>query len=665
MKMIIKLIIPIMVSILSFTVGFADCAESYAESNDDMIQAEKNLNEERNELIIQYKENCLSKDLLDVKISSKLTHKDKLRSNIEIVSLDKDIKPEDAISELRKDEHVLYVEENIKLNLHAVPNDPMYSAQWGLKKIMAEEGWALASSAKKTVVVAVIDSGVDMNHPDLKNRIASGGYNFILNNSYINDINGHGTEVSGVIAAETNNNAGIAGVAGNLDIKILPLITADFRGNSFLTDLLEAIDYAIEENVDVINISMGGTEPSNIEKAAIQEAIKNGIVVVASAGNSGKSTYEYPASYDNVISVGSISESNIRSDFSNYNDKLDLVAPGESIYTCEKGGNYDECAGTSFSAPMVSGVAAILKAIDNTLSPSQIENIIETSAIDQGSAGKDNDYGYGVLNLYNAVKKVADITAEIPVTGINLDKESIRLTVGDKETLRVTISPSNASNQAISWASDNPSVASVDSNGVVTAIGAGNAIITVITADGGKTATCNVIIAGNNILLSEVPASVVLTAGGTQRLSICAEPADAKISYKTSNSKVATVTSAGLITAKKQGNATITVTGKKAGYNSQKKSISITVNAKKEIKKIIVEPKSLKLKIGENAVLKTTGIYNDGTEEDITSQVTYNYCNKKAFTIEDGMIIAKSAGSVRIYVKYGKLSKSVMIKVSN
>jgi len=660
MGIIVKLIIPVVISVLSIM----GCFAAYGESLDDLIQNEKNINNERNEIIIQYKENFMYKDLLDAKISSKLVHKEKLRSNIEVVSVDKDVKLEDVINELRMDEHVLNVEENKKLKLHSAPNDPMYSMQWGLEEIMAEEGWSLASSAKKTVVVAVIDSGIDVNHPDLKNRIASGGYNFILNNSNVYDINGHGTEVSGVIAAETNNKAGIAGVAGNLEIKILPLQTAYYNGYSDLVNIIKAIDYAIKENVDVINLSMGSTESSEIEKDAIQEAIDSGIVVVASAGNDGISSYEYPASYDNVISVGSISKNSTWSKFSNYNNKLDVVAPGEDIYTCERGGKYISCSGTSFSAPMVSGVAAILKAIDSSLTPNEIDNIIKTSAIDQGPTGRDNYYGYGTINLYNAVKKITDNSTEIAVSDVTLNKESISLAIGDKETLTATISPSNASNQTVSWASDNPSVASVDSNGVVTALSAGSATITVTTADGGKTATCSVTITGNDILLLEVPTSVTLTVGDTRQLSIYAEPADTKISYKTSNSKVATVSSTGLITAKRQGSATITVTGTKAGYTSKAASISITVNAQKKIKKIVVEPESLNLKIGEKAVLKVTGIYNDGTEEDITNQVTYSISKETVCTMEDGIIIAKGAGTARIYVKFNKKCKSIKVKVT-
>ena len=151
-------------------------------------------------------------------------------------------------------------------------------------------------------------------------------------------------------------------------------------------------------------------------------------------------------------------------------------------------------AGTSFSAPMVSAVAAILKSIDSTLTPSQIESILTSTAVDYGTSGRDNYYGYGVLNFYNAVNKVNQSSA---VTRVSLSTSIANLTVGSSTALTCNVFPSTAINQTVSWASDNTDVATVDSTGLVTAITPGEATITVTTADGGYTASAAVEVYGD------------------------------------------------------------------------------------------------------------------------------------------------------------------------
>lgn len=235
---------------------------------------------------------------------------------------------------------------------------------------------------------------------------------------------------------------------------------------------------------------MGNEEYSPSENDAIQRAVDAGIVVVASAGNKESSSYLYPASYENVISVGSISSDNQISYFSNHNNKVDVVAPGENIYTCKKYGQYQYIDGTSFSAPFVSGIAAVLKAIDPDLSPLEIEEIIENSATDRGTVGRDNYYGYGVVNFYQAVSQA--IPSIVPVSSISLDRLELDLEIGDSQQLNASIFPANASNKNISWLSDSTSVAVVNNNGLVTAVGEGTANIMVISADGGKNASCTV-----------------------------------------------------------------------------------------------------------------------------------------------------------------------------
>lgn len=354
------------------------------------------------------------------------------------------------LEELRADERVLFAEKNVKRKLlhddfnklkdnyaHETlffPNDPYYNLQWGLNSLRVPGAWSALPADLTPVTVAVIDTGIKTNpyHEDLQSRIAPGGFNFIFNDSYVYDYNGHGTSVSGIIAAATNNNMGIAGVAGPVDVQILPLQAGFTDGTFYLDDIIEAIYYAISKDVDVINLSLGGEYYSAIEADAIQSAVEKGITVVASAGNDGNDSYTYPASYENVISVGSISKEEQRSFFSNYNDRVDLVAPGEDILTTGLGyfTKYEYITGTSAAAPLVSGIVSLLKAVEPALSPSEIFDLMQNNALDLGRPGRDNEYGYGIVNSLQAVKallppETVSLTMEIAGQGTTVPARGV------------------------------------------------------------------------------------------------------------------------------------------------------------------------------------------------------------------------------------------------
>ena len=205
----------------------------------------------------------------------------------------------------------------------------------------------------------------------------------------------------GVIAAEAGNGQGISGVAGPFEISIFPIKVLGSSGTGSTSSIIKALEYAIAKKVDVINLSLGGTNSSAIENEVIQRAVRAGIVIVAAAGNNalkGNSIY-YPASYENVISVGAVDENNSRSSFSNYNQYVDLVAPGERILTTFPNQSYNKDGGTSFSAPIVSGTVAMMKALKPQLSPSEIEDLLKMTAQDFGAPGYDSFYGHGVLDI--------------------------------------------------------------------------------------------------------------------------------------------------------------------------------------------------------------------------------------------------------------------------
>ncbi|SHJ57396.1 S8 family serine peptidase [Paramaledivibacter caminithermalis] len=350
--------------------------------------------------------------------------------NIDIVSIDEKEDVEEVIEELNKSEYIEGVEEDVRRSFFYMPNDLEYDLQWGLgnPNINIAKAWQLienVGAGNNEVVVAVIDSGINSSHEDLVNRIDFDGYNFRSNDYNIEDFHGHGTAVAGIIAAQTDNNIGIAGVVGKFDANILPL-----KVGEWVSEEIAAINYAIEKKVDVINISMGGEMYIATENLAIQRAVDSGIVVVAAAGNEAQEGNKalYPASYENVISVGSMNELEDVSWFSNYNPYVDLVAPGEGIYSTDRNGKYAYFNGTSFSTPFVAGVCALLKTIDKSLTPKEIEDILFSTATDKGEYGRDDYYGYGIVNPVEAVKTLVGIHEEeyqefSPKIDVPLDKK--------------------------------------------------------------------------------------------------------------------------------------------------------------------------------------------------------------------------------------------------
>lgn len=459
------------------------------------IEYENSLIEmKENQIIIKFRNtnNSLNENTVLEKYSlDKETVKD-LAHNTKVIDSRDNGKVEDLIKKLENEPSVEYVERNYIYKTQTAPNDTYYRNLWHLNNINAEGAWDRINEKSDEVLVAVIDSGIDYNHKDLVNRIAPGGYNFLYNNSSLQDHNGHGTFVSGIIAAEYNNNYGITGLAGGANIKILPLIVSNYQGVSCSTDVIKAIDYCISKNVDVINMSLGGSNYSLALFESIQRAINAGIVVVASSGNSALegNPIMYPASYDGVLSVGSTDRYNKRSNFSNYNRYVDLVAPGEGVYSSYPSNSFCYMSGTSNSAPMVAATAALLKSVDPKLSVNDISRILTETAKDLGSQGKDYYYGNGLLNMEEAIKRVA----KIDVTSVSLDKINLTADIANQNKelkLKANVLPYNATDNKILWKSGDLRVATVASNGLITPLAVGMTTITAITNNGQFKASCN------------------------------------------------------------------------------------------------------------------------------------------------------------------------------
>ena len=236
------------------------------------------------------------------------------------------------------------------------PNDPDYDRQWALPHIQAETAWKEADDLD-SVTVAVIDTGVCMSHEDLVDRVLDNGYDFVDNDDDPEDVFGHGCSVAGIIAANIDNGIGIAGFAPNSSI--LPVRVLGPGGSGSMADVAAGIVYAADEGADIINLSLGSMVGSQVTKDAVDHAVAKGVTVIASAGNSGGELPGFPARYENVVAVGAIDPNGGRSSFSNKGG--DIWAPGRDVHTTYLDNSYKALNGTSFSAPYVAAMAAVLE----------------------------------------------------------------------------------------------------------------------------------------------------------------------------------------------------------------------------------------------------------------------------------------------------------------
>ncbi len=316
-----------------------------------------------------------------------------------------------------------YIEPNYKVELFSVPDDAMYSQQWHHSVISSQDAWDLEIYGDG-VNIAVIDSGC-YEHSDISDNLLD-GYNYLDDNYDLTDSIGHGTHVSGIIAAEMNS-YGVVGLANNA--KIIPLKCFENEEDTVVTDVIKAIYAAVDVyDCRIINMSWGVSAYSRILNDAIDYADRNGVIMIAAAGNDGTSALHYPAAFDSVIGVGSISKNKTISSFSQHNSSVFAVAPGEYILSLGTNGNYAQMEGTSQATPMVTALAALLMGIDNDLSTDELKNCIMNTSEDLGSSGYDYYYGYGLINAGEAVRYILS-DENYYISNINSDNGTINFGV--------------------------------------------------------------------------------------------------------------------------------------------------------------------------------------------------------------------------------------------
>jgi hypothetical protein len=316
----------------------------------------------------------------------------------------------ELLAQLRANPLVEYAGPNYIAHIAGTPNDPAWWRQWNMRQINMPGAWDISTGSD--MIIAVIDTGVDLTHPDLAAKLVA-GYNFINNNDSPQDDHGHGTHVAGIAAAITNNALGVAGVAWGA--RIMPLKVLDANGDGSYYNIIQAIYYAANHGARVINLSLGGSSADPNLLAAIQYASSRGCLVVTAAGNQGGALL-YPAAYDEAFAVAATTENQRHPDYSNFGAGVDIAAPGGSetvgIYSLAPGGGYATLYGTSMATPHVAGLAALLWSVNPALTPYQVTRLIEDTATKVGvmpydANGWNAEMGHGQIDAQAALRRAA------------------------------------------------------------------------------------------------------------------------------------------------------------------------------------------------------------------------------------------------------------------
>ncbi len=271
-----------------------------------------------------------------------------------------------AYARLRGDASVAAVEPNFLARSTFLPNDPALSSQYGIRLTRTDLAWDYEQGADWTVV-AIVDTGVDRNHPEFENRVLP-GYDFVNNDADPLDDNGHGTLCAGIVGAAADNGAGIAGIAFGCRILPVKVLKKDATGS--YSTIAKGIRWAADQGVEVINLSLAGSSYSAALESAVRYALNKRVVVVAAAGNDGRKDRKvYPAAFNGVISVAALDRRGLRIDMSNYGKWIDLAAPGGGIYSTYPNRSYRTASGTSMATAFVSGQAALLKSYFGSHTP--------------------------------------------------------------------------------------------------------------------------------------------------------------------------------------------------------------------------------------------------------------------------------------------------------
>ena len=297
---------------------------------------------------------------------------------------------------------VAYAEPDFMAEALGSPDDPGFVNQWGMVKVQAPQAWDVTVGSP-SINIAILDTGVDLDHPDLVGKLIS-NINF-SNSGTTDDVYGHGTHVAGIAGAMTDNGIGVAGLGYSstiMNVKVL-----DDNGSGTYSGVASGIIWAVDNGAEVINMSLGGSSPSSTLEDAVNYAWSKGVIVVASAGNSGSTAPSYPAYYSNCIAVAAADANDALASWSNYGNWVDVAAPGLGIYSTLKNNGYGYMSGTSMASPYVAGLAALVFTTvsdpnGNRKLNYEVRSQIEATCDDINVSG----IGHGRINAARAVGSV-------------------------------------------------------------------------------------------------------------------------------------------------------------------------------------------------------------------------------------------------------------------
>ncbi|PLT35776.1 S8 family serine peptidase [Bacillus sp. V5-8f] len=293
------------------------------------------------------------------------------------------------------------VEPNYEVKTTFKPGDTSFGKQWYLNKINMPAAWD-RTKGSSGVTVAVVDGGFSLTHPELKGKFVK-PYNAVNGETTFSS-GDHATHVSGIIGAAMNN-IGTAGIAPNVKIMPVNVFMGEMADSYWVAD---GIMYAADSGADIINLSLTTEEKASVLEYAVKYAASKGVMVVAAAGNSHSTKPFYPAAFSSVVGVSAVDSKDQLAPFSNYGSYIDMSAPGVNIFSTISNGRYAMMDGTSMASPVISGVSALILSKNPFLTPAETEQILKNSAVDLGTKGWDNKFGYGRIDAYNALQKTPE-----------------------------------------------------------------------------------------------------------------------------------------------------------------------------------------------------------------------------------------------------------------
>jgi hypothetical protein len=360
----------------------------------------------------------------------------------------------ELISQIKSNPAVELVERKRIRKIIATPNDPRVGDQWFLKKVQAFSAWDVAIPSG-IIKVAVVDNAIQTTHPDLAANMLAGYDASDLDNdpNPPNNNFSHGTHVAGIVSAVTNNSIGISAAANNR-VKILPIKATPDNGNpNGIYTGYEGIQWAIDNNANVISLSWGGGGYSQIEQDIIDQAHAKGIVVLAAAGNENDENLSYPASYNHVISVASVDNNDSKSSFSSYGTSVDISAPGLGILSTIPTNQYASFNGTSMATPLVASICGYLLSGYPTLTPDEVEQLIKKTSDDISTQNPtfNNKLGAGRINMYKLIACKSSNLGEVSIAASG----SLSICQGDSVTLKLSLPTSVPSTVTFQWFKNN------------------------------------------------------------------------------------------------------------------------------------------------------------------------------------------------------------------